>query len=139
MIILDTNVLSAFMRPTPDRPVIEWLDRQPSESVWTSSVTIFEMVLGIEITPEGRRRAFLQTALDHLLVEIIEGRILPFDTTAAQAAAVLSATRRRDGRPQELRDSMIAGIAIARRATLATRNTRHFADLAISVVNPWTD
>jgi len=59
VIILDTNVLSAFMRPTPDRPVVEWLDRQPSESVWTSSVTIFEIVLGIEITPAGRNHTFL--------------------------------------------------------------------------------
>lgn len=137
MIILDTNVLSAFMRPTPDRLVIEWLDRQPSESVWTSSLTIFEIVFGIQITPGGRRRAFLQTALDHLLVDIIEERILPFDTTAAQAAAVLCAKRRRDGRPQEIRDSMIAGIAVARRATLATRNIRHFADLPVPVVDPW--
>ena len=137
MIILDTNVLSAFMRPAPDRPVIEWLDRQPSESVWTSSVTIFEIVVGIEITPEGRRRAFLQTALDRLLAEIIEERILPFDTPAAQAAAVLSAVRRRNGRPQEIRDSMIAGIVVARRGTLATRNTRDFENMPVPVVNPW--
>jgi toxin FitB len=139
VIILDTNVLSAFMRPTPDRPVIEWLDRQPSESVWTSSVTIFEIVLGIGIMPEGRNRAFLQAALDRLLAQIIEGRILPFDTAAAQAAAALSAARRREGRSQEFRDSMIAGIVIARRATLATRYNRHFGDLPVPVVNPWTD
>jgi len=139
VIILDTNVLSAFMRPMPDRPVIEWLDRQPSESVWTSSVTIFEIALGIGIMPEGRNRAFLEAALDRLLAQIIEDRIVPFDIAAAQAAAALSAKRRREGRSQELRDSMIAGIAIARRATLATRNTRHFADLPVPVVNPWAD
>lgn len=139
MIILDTNVISAFMRPSPGEVVIDWLDRQPSQSIWTSSITVFELLLGIEITPAGRRRVFLQTAYNGLMDKIIEQRVLPFDAGAAAAAAVLSAVRRSDGRPQELRDTMIAGIAIARRATLATRNIRHFADLPVTVVNPWAD
>jgi hypothetical protein len=62
-----------------------------------------------------------------------------FDTVAARAAAQLSAIRRGQGRPQDVRDTMIAGIAISHRATLATRNVRHFADLPVTVVNPWVD
>jgi len=137
MIVLDTNVLSAIMRPVPDRPVVEWLDSQPHTSIWTTSVSIFEIRLGLELGPEGRRRAYLENAFDRILGEVIEERILPFDASAAEAAAVLSGQRRREGRIQELRDSMIAGIAIARRATLATRNIRHFADLPVPVVDPW--
>ena len=74
---------------------------------------------------------------DRIVGEVIQGRILPFDAPAAEAAASLAAVRRRQGRPGELRDTMIAGIAIARRATLATRNVRHFADLPVAVIDPW--
>jgi predicted nucleic acid-binding protein len=88
--------------------------------------------------PEGRRRALVDDRANRIIAEIIEGRILPFDATAAEASAILAASRRRQGRPGELRDTMIAGIAIAHRATLATRNTRHFDDLQVPVVNPWT-
>lgn len=69
--------------------------------------------------------------------EDIEGRIAPFDEVAAEKTAALMAHRRRAGRSGELRDAMIAGIAIAHRATLATRNIRHFADLPTPVVDPW--
>jgi toxin FitB len=72
-----------------------------------------------------------------LLVEHLEGRVLDFDTAAADAAADLAAARQRAGRPVDVRDTLIAGIVIARRATLATRNVKHFADLSVSVVDPW--
>ena len=73
------------------------------------------------------------------MADMIEDRIVPFDIGAAEETAILMANRRQAGRQGELRDSMIAGIAIARRATLATRNTRHFADLPVPVVDPWAD
>jgi predicted nucleic acid-binding protein len=139
MIVLDTNVLSAFTRPVPDKAVIAWLDAQPRSSVWTTSVAIFELRFGIATMPDGRRRALVEERADRIISEIIEARILPFDAIAADASAALAAVRQRQGRPGELRDTMIAGIAIARRATLATRNTRHFDDLPVPVVNPWTD
>ena len=139
MIVLDTNVLSALTRPVPDQAVRTWLDAQPSLSIWTTAVTLFELRIGIAIMPEGRRRAALEEIADRIVDEILERRVLPFDTPAAEASAILAAVRRRQGRPGELRDTMIAGIVIARRATLATRNTRHFADLTVPVVNPWAD
>jgi toxin FitB len=137
MIILDTNVLSALMHRTPDISVVAWLDRQPRTSVWTTSITILEVRFGLQVMPGGKKRSVLIEVFERVLTEKIERRIAPFDTLAAQHAAELMAVRHKNGRPGELRDSMIAGIVLASRATLATRNARHFDDLSISVVNPW--
>ena len=137
MIILDTNVVSALMRQVPEPPVVEWLDRQPAESVWITSVTLFEARLGIALLPAGRRRRTLQAGFEKLLGEDLENRILAFDADAAAEAATLAARRQRTGRPVDFRDTQIAGIALARRATLATRNARHFSDLEVPVVDPW--
>ncbi len=137
MIILDSNVLSAAMKAAADVTVTEWLDRQPRDSIWTTSVTLMEVWFGLHTMPAGRKRDALTTALTILLDEKIQGRIASFDNAAAEQAAELMALRRRKGRPVELRDTMIAGIALASRATLATRNTSHFEDLSVPVVNPW--
>ena len=138
MIILDTNVLSAVMAPIPDLAVLNWLNIQPSKSVWTSAITLMELRYGVNIMPIGRRRQTLADGLESVLENEIEGRIVPFDAAAAEAAAGLMALRKTKGRPGELRDTMIAGIALATRATVATRNTSHFEDLSVTVVNPWT-
>ena len=139
MIILDTNVLSALMRTAPDAAVVGWLDQQPPESVWITSVTLFEARLGLALLPQGKRRAALASAFTRLLEEDLENRVLDFDTGAAIEAAELAAQRQRDGKPVDIRDTQIAGIALARHATLATRNTRHFADLKVPVIDPWQD
>lgn len=138
MMILDTNVLSALMRESPDQSVAAWLDGLPSESVWTTSVTVFEIRLGIELLAEGRRRRLLEEAFTRSLEADLEGRVLPLDDVAAQAAGVIAAEQRRVGRPVEIRDVQIAGIVRARRATLATRNTRHFDALGLALVDPWS-
>ena len=137
MIILDTNVLSALMRHSADRKVVEWLDNQARTSIWTSSFTILEIRYGLQILPVGRRRSALIQTFEKVLVDKIESRVAPFDTAAAQQAGDLMALRHRKGRPGELRDTMIAGIVLASHATLATRNTSHFEDLSVPVVNPW--
>ena len=137
MIILDTNVLSALMRKLPDAAVVRWLDRQPAESIWITSVTLFEARLGLALLPDGKRRAALASGFERLLEEDLQNRVLDFDTGAAIEAAELAARRQRAGRPVDIRDAQIAGIALARRATLATRNARHFADLKINVIDPW--
>ena len=135
--ILDTNVLSALMRTVPEAPVVAWLDRQPAESVWITSITLFEARLGLALLPSGRRRQSLEAAFTRLLKEDLENRVLDFDSAAATEAASLAAARQKNGRQVDMRDTQIAGIALARRATLATRNRRHFADLKISIVDPW--
>lgn len=136
MIILDTNVLSALMRETPDRKVITWLDAQSRTSVWTSSVTILEVRFGLHIMATGKRRSLLSQAFEGVL-ESIGHRIAAFDDDAAVQAANLMASRQRKGRPIELRDTMIAGIVLARHARLATRNVTHFEDLTVPVLDPW--
>jgi hypothetical protein len=138
MVILDTNVISALMYQRPPASVRQWLDRQAEPSVWTTSITVFEIRAGIEVLPQSRRRRSLEIEFERLVEDDIQGRVVPFDTSAANAAALLMAERRRAGRTGDLRDTMIAGIVIAGHATLATHNTRHFADLPIPVVDPWS-
>lgn len=138
MIVLDTNVISALMRPEPPSAVVEWLDGLPPESIWTTSVTVFEVRLGLEVLAVGRRRRQLEEAFEIALEEDFEGRVLPFDKAAAQAAGRIGAERRRAGRPIEIRDVQIAGIVSARKATLATRNTRHFEGAGLTLIDPWS-
>lgn len=137
MIILDTNVLSALMRQRPDVSVVRWLDSLSPESVWITSITLFEARLGLALLPRGSRRTALHSAFEQLLARDLENRVLAFDAAAAHEAAILAARRSRAGRPVDIRDTEIAGIALARRATLATRNLRHFADLDLVVIDPW--
>ena len=125
------------MRTNPEAVVVEWLDRQPADSVWLTSITVFEARFGLALLPKGRRRTGLERAFDRVLTEDFSNRVLALDEMAAVTAAQLAADRRRDGRNVDLRDTLIAGIAQARRATIATRNTRHFEGLDVPVVDPW--
>ena len=138
MIVLDTNVISALMHNEPEPAVVAWLDRQPADSVWITAVTAFEIRMGFELLPEGRRRERLELAFQLMLTEDLAGRVLPLDEAAAYEAGCLAAWRKREGRSIELRDAQIAGIVLARRgARLATRDTRHFADAGIELIDPW--
>lgn len=137
MIVLDTNVVSALMRETPEAEVVRWLDRQPRSSVWTTAVNVYESRFGLFVMPQGKRQSALLAIFERVLAETIQGRILSFDSAAAQHAASLAAASQKKGRSKDPRDTMIAGIVLATHATLATRNVRHFEDIARSVVNPW--
>jgi predicted nucleic acid-binding protein len=137
MIILDTNVLSEMVQPRPAEHVVAWLDKQARSSIWITSVTIFEIRFGLQLLPVGRKRSHVTVALEAVLADEIGGRVAPFDTSAAEYSAELMASRHKRGRPVELRDTMIAGIVLARHASLATRNITHFEGLSVPVVNPW--
>lgn len=139
MIVLDTNVLSALMQRVPDERVVRWLDRQPAADVWTTTVTLFEAHYGIQLLPPGRRRDLLFATLEAAVAEEFEGRVLAFDAPAAVAAAQLAAARRAAGRTVDVRDTLIAGIARARRAAIATRNARHFEGFGVEIVDPWAE
>ena len=136
MIVLDTNVISALMAPADNAQVIGWLDGQPETSIWTTSISIMEIRFGIERLAPGRRRDALSRAFEIVLRSEIDRRILGFAEAEAVEAAGLMA-RRRAGRPAGAHDDMIAGIVRVHRATLATRNIRHFADAGIALVDPW--
>lgn len=138
MILLDTNVLSALMQDKPDPAVRRWLDSVPAESVWLTTITVFEVRYGLERLPKSRRRQAFEHAFKVALEEKFEDRVLPFDTAAAEAAGVLSALQDRDGRHVDFRDVQIAGIATSRKAALATRNISGFEDLQIPLINPWS-
>jgi predicted nucleic acid-binding protein len=137
MIILDSNVISELMRPRPEQRVVAWLDRQPRSSIWTTSVTLFEIGLGLQIMPTGKRRDLFTEGFENFLRRI-DNRVAPFDDEAARRACALVASRKGQGRPRESRDTMIAGIVLSRSATFATRNTRDFDDIPASVIDPWT-
>ena len=137
MILLDTNVLSALMRSEPDVVAVNWLDTQPSESIWTTSVTLFEIRTGLELLPSSSRRRYLEGAFERVISEDLDDRVLSFDAGAANTAGSLVARRQQIGRAVEIRDAQIAGIAIARKATVATRSIRHFKDLGVRLVDPW--
>lgn len=139
MILLDTNVVSEITRKQPDTGVIRWLNRQPALSIWMSSVSIFEVRFCLDVMAPGRHRDYLEEAFNAFCAQVVENRILIFDADAANEAAKLMAARNKRGFSVDLRDTMIAGIALSARAMIATRNTRHFHDLHVPVVNPWQE
>lgn len=137
MILLDTNVITEFMLAVPDARVTRWLDRQPRSSIWTTSINLYEIRAGLLTMPVDRRRAGLESHFERILQLAIQDRILHYDAESAERAAKLSAARRSERRPVENRDMMIAGIVLASHAKLATRNVKHFEEIAPSLVNPW--
>ena len=138
MILLDTNVLSEFMRPTPSAQVVAWLDAQATDQVWVSAVTLAEIELGIALMPDGQRKLGLQMAAKAMFAEDFAGRCLPFDKDAATWYANVVALRTRLGRPISVEDAQVASIALAHGPMLATRNERDFDFIeGLAVVNPW--
>jgi predicted nucleic acid-binding protein len=113
------------------------LDLQPADSIWVASVTVFEARFGLALLSRGRKRLRLEAAFVRVLEEDLENRVLDFDSAAAASAARLAAERKSAGRAVDLRDTLIAGIAQTRRATIATRNTSRFERVDVPVVDPW--
>lgn len=137
MIVVDTNVLSTLMSDGLPPSVADWIDDCDRNSLWTTAICTMEVRFGIESLQPGRRRSALEQAFESLLNLSFSGRVLDFDEPASQAAARLQAERKRRGIVVDVMDQMIAGIALSRGATLATRNVRHFADAGIRLVNPF--
>lgn len=138
MILLDTHVVSALMLRQPDPAVVGWLDAQDPGEVWLPSVVVFELRFGVASHPDATRRRRLEQALEQLMDQLIQERVAPLNRSAAQRAADLSAQRKARGRSVDLRDTLIAGIALAQGARLATRNGRHFDDTTIALINPFS-
>ena len=124
------------MRLVPDGAVHSWLQRQNSLDVFTTSVTEAEIILGVAILTDGKRKRDLEVAAQSIF-GLFADRILPFDSSAARAFAVIVAGRRRVGQPIGDFDAQIAAITRSRGMSLATRNTKDFAQTGVAVINPW--
>ena len=138
MILLDTNILSELMRPAPEAAVEQWLAAQPDASVFISAITEAELRYGAALLPSGKRRLALTAEIKGMLEADFGGRILPFDSSAAQAFAIVASERRQAGKPISQADAQIAAVARSRGASLATRNVEDFEGCGIEVINPWT-
>jgi toxin FitB len=137
MIVLDTNVISELMRPTPDARVMAWMAQQPMAGLFTTTVTQAEILYGLALLPQGRRRDDLVVAAQQMFDVDLAGRVLSFDIDAAMIYAEIAAGRRRIGKPISQIDAQIAAVARSRGAQLATRNVPDFVDCGIVVVNSW--
>ena len=138
MIVLDTNVVSELMRPSPVGHVIAWVARQPASALYLTTISEAELRYGVEILPQGQRRERLRAEIEGMLRQDFVGRILPFDRDAAQAYAVIAAARRVTGHTISHADCQLAAIARSVGAAVATRDVNAFEDCGIDVINPWT-
>jgi predicted nucleic acid-binding protein len=137
MIILDTNVLSEVMKPSPAAEVLAWLATQRAASVYTTSITQAEILHGLMLLPPGRRRRGLEEAATSMFAEDFGGRIIGFGTEAAAPYALIASRRRRAGRPISHFDAQIAAIALSSGAAIATRNVTDFEGCGVTLVDPW--
>jgi predicted nucleic acid-binding protein len=137
MIVLDTNVISEVLRPAPEPKVLDWLDEQSPNSIFTTAVTRGEILYGIRLLSDGQRRRQLWTAALAIFGEDFAGRVLSFDSDAADIYAEIGASRRAAGRPISQFDATIAAITRSHGAKLATRNAKDFDGCGIDVINPW--
>ncbi|HSH41391.1 MAG TPA: type II toxin-antitoxin system VapC family toxin [Arenicellales bacterium] len=137
MIVLDTNVLSELMRPSPHQGVVSWVDAQDPEAVATTAITVAEILYGIARLSDGKRKE----ALSHVAVDIFEedlaGRVFPFDLDAARHYAAMASAAECAGRRCSMADAQIAAICRCHEAELATRNVKDFEVLEIATINPW--
>jgi predicted nucleic acid-binding protein len=136
--LLDTNVLSELMRPQPAPEVMAWFEHNHGAAFHTSAITQAEILLGIALLPDGKRRNALAEAAERMFREDFAGRCLPFGESAANEYALLVAARTRAGQPISTEDAQIAAIALTHRLPLVTRNQKDFTRIdGLETVNPW--
>jgi toxin FitB len=137
VILLDTNVVSEPMHPKPSGSVLAWLDAQAPETLYLSTISLAELLFGLESLPAGKRRKSLTVSLQRQIIELFGGRILTFDLAAATAYAQIVTRARRHGHPISVPEGQIAAIATSHRFTVATRDEAPFVAAGVPVVNPW--
>ena len=137
MIILDTNVVSEPLRPSPEPAVLAWLDAQAPATLYLTSITLAELLAGVAALPAGRRRTKLGQALTEQVLPLFEGRVLAFDMPAAHAFAQVHSGAQAAGNPISFADAAIAAIACAHGYAVATRNVRDFKCTGVEVIDPW--
>ncbi|MEH6351086.1 MULTISPECIES: type II toxin-antitoxin system VapC family toxin [unclassified Pseudomonas] len=137
MIVLDTNVISEFMRAEPNATVLAWIDSQPAMDLVICAITVAEILHGIARLPFGKRKQKLESHAMAMFEEDFVDRILPFDAHAAVEYAALVASCEAKGRAAGMADAQIAAICRAHGALIATRNTKDFKFPGVEVINPW--
>ena len=137
MILLDTNVLSEPMRPSPNERVISWLDQQIVTDLFICSITKAEIELGIALLPESKKKQSLFAAAQDVFKNFSD-RCMAFGATEASIYAELIAATRKKGSTMSVEDAMIAAVAISNDFTLVTRNIKDFASItALPLLNPF--
>lgn len=136
MILIDTNVVSEPLRPSPEARVVAWIDAQPVATLYLSAITVAELRFGVASLPAGRRRTRLQENIERRVLPLFAGRVLPFDLAASQSYAELMARARSAGVAVSRSDGYIAAIAAANGMLIATRDTGPFEAAGLDVVNP---
>jgi predicted nucleic acid-binding protein len=137
MILLDTNVVSEPLRPSPEGRVSDWIDAQPLETMVLSAITVAELRAGVALMPPGKRRTLLHEHMERRVLPMFAGRVLPFDMACTNAYAELMARVRKAGGSIETADACIAAVALANGFTVATRDTNPFRAAGLEVTNPW--
>jgi predicted nucleic acid-binding protein len=137
MTILDTNVVSEIMRPVPAPVVLRWISNQISEELHVTTITMAEILYGIELLPRGKRQEILRAGAERLFQVVFADRILTFDARAAREFTLIASSRRKQGRPMSEFDAQIAAIARAHGTALATRDTDDFEGCGLQLINPW--
>lgn len=137
MILVDTNIISELMKNDRHRAVEDWLDLQSPETLYTSSISLAEIVFGIERLPDGRKKSWLQSIMEDVFERQFIGRILPFEESAARAYGKIVASANAKGRSILIADGQIAAIAHIHDFTVATRDTAPFEAAGIPIINPW--
>jgi predicted nucleic acid-binding protein len=136
MILLDTNVISALIMPTPEPSVLAWLERQDLAALATTSISVAEIRYGLELLPTGKRRTDLIDRFESFIDRGFRQAIWAFDADAAYEYGVLAAQLKSRGFHPGY-DTLIAAIAKARSATIATRNERDFEQCGVPLINPF--
>ena len=137
MIILYTNVISEPIKPNSNPAVTDWLDRQLAETLYLTATGSSELLVGIEILPDGKRKQELSIALKELMIKFFGPRILPFDQLAAIAYAPLIGRAKLSGQSISVADGQIAAIASVHGFTIATRDVSPFVAAGVPMINPW--
>jgi toxin FitB len=135
LIVVDTNVVSELMRPSPSPVVVGWV-RQSEADLYTTAITLAEIGYGIERLADGRRKRLLRSTAEEVFADFAE-RVLAFDADAALVYATVVSGRDRAGLPIDGFDAQIAAICRVHQAALATRNAKDFQDTGIDVIDPW--
>jgi predicted nucleic acid-binding protein len=135
--LLDTNIPSEMTRPRPQPSVIGWLDDADDGQLYFSVVSLGEILKGVTLVSESKRRRQLQEWVEETLRPWFEGRILPVNQPIAERWGVLAGQCQMKGRPLKVGDGLIAATALEHDLTVVTRSAKDFADLGVTVLNPW--